>query len=173
MPLDPLIGNVMLFAGNFAPRGWAFCDGSLLSIADNTALFSLLGVTYGGDGQTTFGLPDLRGRVPIHFGQGAGLSNRVLGELGGVENVTVLQTELPQHSHVLTVSSAAATTGTPSSGVTLAVAAEELYSGDSPNNSLNANTISSVGGSQPHPNVQPVLALNFVIATEGIYPSRN
>ncbi len=169
----PYIGQIMLFAGTFAPRGWQVCDGSLLLISQYDVLFALIGTTYGGDGQTMFAVPDLRSRVPVHQGQGSGLSNRIIGEVSGTENVTLIATQLPSHTHALQVSSSAATSATPSSGVTLGAAAEELYSTDSPNASLNPGTITSVGGNQSHTNVQPYLALNFVIAYEGIFPSQN
>jgi microcystin-dependent protein len=169
----PYIGQIMLFAGTFAPVGWQLCDGSLLPISQYDVLFALIGTTYGGDGQTTFAVPDLRSRVPVHQGQGQGLSNQIIGQVSGVENITLIATQIPLHTHALQVSSAAATTGTPSSGVTLGAAAEELYSTDSPNSTLNAGTITSVGGNQPHTNIQPYLALNFVIAYEGIFPTQS
>lgn len=173
MPQQPYIGNIMLFAGNFAPRGWVFCDGRLLSIANDTALYALLGTTYGGDGITTFAVPDLRSRVPIHQGTGPGLSNYVIGQQSGTETVTLLNTQIPIHTHPVAVSSSAASTGTPSSSVTLGVAAAEIYIADTADGVMNAQSISVAGGSQPHDNLQPYLALNYVIAIDGIFPSQN
>ena len=174
---SPFLAQITLFAGNFAPRGWAFCQGQILPIAQNTALFSLLGTTYGGNGQTTFALPDLRGRVPIQPGQGPGLSPYSLGELGGVENVTLLQTQMPAHNHTTQVtsnaSSAAATDTLPNGNF---LASDNQYTNTS-NAVMNATavtvTVGIAGGSQPHENRQPYLAINFIIAMEGIFPSRN
>lgn len=177
---EPFIGQIILFAGNFEPRGWAFCNGQLLSIAQNTALFSLLGTTYGGNGQTTFALPDLRGRVPLHFGQGPGLSDYILGESGGAEQVTLTQGQMPAHSHqafsTLNASNAADDSTDPT-GRVLAVANRGVYNSQTPNVSMAAaaisTTVASTGGNQPHDNRQPYLAINYIIALEGIYPSRN
>jgi microcystin-dependent protein len=173
MPQTPYLGNIMLFAGNFAPRGWVFCHGQLLSIANDSALFALLGTTYGGDGQNTFAVPDLRSRVPIHQGTGPGLSTYVMGQQAGTETVTLTSNQIPFHTHPVAVSSNTATTGTPSAGVTLGVAAAEIYIADTADGLMNAQSIGLTGGSQPHDNIQPYLALNYVIATEGIFPSRN
>ncbi len=150
-----------------------FCDGSILSIAENEVLFQLIGTTYGGDGQNTFAVPDLRGRVPIHQGQGPGLSNHVIGELAGTENVTINSQQLPIHSHTVQISSNTGTTGTPSAGVTLGVADVDLYIAEAPAVNMNAGSIGSVGGSQPHSNIQPYLAVNFIISLFGIFPSPN
>jgi microcystin-dependent protein len=160
-----------MFGGNFAPQGWAFCDGSIVGIFDNEVLFQLIGTTYGGDGQTTFALPDLRGRMPMHQGQGPGLSPRVIAELAGTESVTITSPQLPLHSHTVQVSSNTGTTGTPSPGVTLGVADIDLYIAESPTVNMNPGSISSVGGSQPHSNIQPYLAINFIISLFGIFPS--
>ena len=173
MPQTPFLGNIMLFAGNFAPRGWVFCNGQLLSIANDSALYALLGTTYGGDGQVTFAVPDLRSRVPIHQGQGPGLSNYVMGQQSGTETVTLLNTQIPIHTHAVAVSSSAASTGTPGSSVTLGVAAAEIYIADTADGVMNPQSIGIAGGSQPHDNIQPYLALNYVIAIDGIFPSRN
>ncbi len=173
MPQTPYLGNIMLFAGNFAPAGWVFCNGQLLSIANDTALFSLLGTTYGGDGVNTFAVPDFRSRVPVHQGQGPGLSNYVIGQQSGTETVTLINSQMPIHTHPVAVSSSNATTGTPSASVTLGVAAAEIYIADTPDGSMNPLSIGLTGGSQPHDNIQPYLALNYVIATQGIFPSRN
>jgi microcystin-dependent protein len=179
--MDPYIGEIMLFAGNFEVRGYAFCNGQLLSIAQNTALFSILGTTYGGNGVNTFALPDLRGRFPMHYGQGPGLSNRNLGEVAGHENTTLLNTQMPMHNHNLNVSSAAADAISPS-GTVLAEVNGSLEDGSgvtmnaytsTPNAIASSASIGVAGGSQPFNNMSPYLALNFQIATQGVYPSRN
>jgi microcystin-dependent protein len=164
-----------MFAGNFPPRGWQFCQGQILSIAQNTALFSILGTTYGGNGQTTFALPDLRGRYPMQQGQGPGLAPRTLGEQGGSENVTLISTQMPAHNHTLNVSSQAGDTETPVGTVLAAdgTGANLLYRAPPVNGTMNPATIGAAGGSQPHNNMSPFLCLNFIIAMEGIYPSRN
>jgi microcystin-dependent protein len=158
-----------MFGGNFAPRGWAFCNGQLLSIAQNTALFSLLGTTYGGNGQTTFALPDLRSRAPVHFGQGPGLTNRDLGEQGGEETHTLITTEMPAHSHPAGANNSGQTTNRPAD----AVAARGGAYASSADTSMGPASSPPAGGSQPHNNMQPYLAINYIIALEGIYPSRN
>jgi len=168
---EPFIGMIVMFAGNFAPRNWAFCNGQLLSISQNTALFSILGTTYGGNGQTTFGLPDLRGRVPMHPGQGPGLSPRSLGETSGVETVTLLQTEIPAHSHLVGCSSDDATSGDPSLNFPAAFP-QKIYS-NAAGKTMNGTMIGNTGGSQPHNNIQPYQCVNFIIALFGIFPSRN
>lgn len=173
MGVSPYIAEIVLFGGNFAPRGWAFCNGQLLSISQNTALFSLLGTTYGGDGTTTFALPDLRGRVPIHAGgfngQGPGLSLYALGQTAGEEAHTLNNNEMPQHTHPLPASTADATSNRPDPS--RVPARGGAYAG---NGSTNTSLPSSAsGGNQPHNNIQPYQALNYIIAVEGIYPSRN
>lgn len=173
MPSTPFIGTVMLFGGNFAPLNWVFCHGQSLSISEYEALFTLIGTTYGGNGQSTFNVPDLRGRVPIHFGSGAGLSPRVIGELGGTETVTLNVNQIPAHTHTVGVTSAPATTGVPSNAVTLAMAPIDMYSAQAANGTLHPQTINTVGGIQPHENMQPYLALNYVIAAYGIFPPRS
>ena len=167
---EPFIAQITLFAGNFAPRGWAFCNGQLLPISQNTALFSLLGTTYGGDGRVTFALPDLRGRVPVHAGQGPGLSNRNLGEAGGNQQVTLDTTQIPSHAHLLRGTNTAGDSPTPT-GKVLA-SGSNIY-GTGANTQLNNNVIRNTGGGQPHDNMQPWLGMNYIIAMEGIYPSRN
>lgn len=171
------IGEIRLFAFNFPPRGWATCSGQILSIAQNTALFSLLGTTYGGNGQTTFALPDLRGRVPIHFGQGPGLSLRTQGELGGTPTVTLLSNNLPPHNHPAFATTAAATTGTPGTGVLPgAVSDQTMYVTDSTGGrdfSMSPQVGGIAGGSQPHENHMPTAVLSYCIALEGIFPPRN
>lgn len=173
---DPWIGEIALVPFNFAPRGWAFCDGQILSIAQNTALFALLGTTYGGNGQTTFALPDLRGRVPMHAGGGSGpgLSAYTLGEQGGVENVVLIQGQMPVHNHLENVSSANGTSDSPSNAI-LARNASGVpqYGTGAPNAAMAAGAIANAGGGQPHENRPPFLGLNYIIALEGIFPSRN
>lgn len=172
---EPFIGEIRMFGGNFAPRGWALCNGQLLSIAQNQALFSILGTNYGGNGQTTFALPDLRSRVPMHFGQGPGLSNRSIGELGGTESVTLLATQIPAHSHPVACSSNSGNSNSPAGRVWSKDAGVQsaTYTSNAPNAVMAAGAIGNAGGSQPHDNVQPFTCVNFVIALEGIYPSRN
>ena len=169
---EPFLGEIRLVPYNFAPRGWARCDGQLLSIAQNTALFSLLGTTYGGNGQTTFALPDLRGRAALHNGQGPGLSNYAEGQVGGEEYHTLTQPEMPAHNHTVQ----AAMTGnsnTPLNSV-LANVRKNKYAADPDNNTpMDPNMISPTGGSQAHNNLQPYLVLEYIIALEGIFPSRN
>ncbi len=170
---EPFIGQITIFAGNFAPRGWAFCDGQILSIAQNTALFSILGTTYGGNGQTTFALPDLRGRAPVSAGQGPGLSNYVLGQQGGSETTTLNITQIPAHAHTTQVFSNTdpATSTTPTNTV-LANSGEVPIYANSSNQTLAGPTTGQSGGSQPFNNVQPYLPLNYIIALQGIFPSR-
>ena len=177
--MEPFIGQIVLFGGNFAPRGWAKCEGQLLPIASNTALFSILGTTYGGDGRTTFALPDLRGRAPIGEGHGNGLSDYTLGERGGVENVTLTVNQMPSHSHVnstsLSVSSNVGNQSSPA-GARLAVAndGENNYTSANGNGTMDVtSTIFNNGGSQSHENRQPFLAMNYIIALQGVFPPRS
>lgn len=169
---EPFVGEIRMFAGNFAPRGWAFCDGQLLAISQNDALFSLFGTTYGGDGRTTFGLPDLRGRIPIHAGQGPGLSERRLGARGGEEEVALTVNQLPGHNHRLQASSQTGMDALPESRV-LAQSESPFYGVDEPIAPMSNQGISSTGGSQPHTNVMPYLCVHFIIALFGVYPSRH
>ena len=172
---EPFIGQIITAGFNFAPQGYATCDGQLLSIAQNTALFSLLGTTYGGNGTTTFALPDLRGRVPMHQGQGSGLTNRTMGEMSGSESHTLISNEMPQHSHAVNVSSAAANNRSPANNY-LAMESQNrtsTYTSNAPNATLNTSSVAIAGGGQPHNNMQPYLVINFCIALEGIFPSRN
>ena len=162
-----------MFAGNFAPRGWAFCDGQLLAVSQNDALFSLLGTIYGGDGQTTFGLPDMRGRIPIHAGTGPGLSPRRLGAKGGQESVTVTINQLPSHGHAIQVSTAAGTQNSPDGEFLGASPSVRIFRPGAPNATLNVASITNVGGSQSHSNMMPTLCVHFIIALFGIYPSRH
>jgi len=167
---QPFIGEIRVFAGNFAPVGWAFCDGSLLPIAGYPTLYQLIGTTYGGDGQTTFALPDLRGRVVIH--QGAGYT---IGETGGVESVTLTTAELPTHSHPVLGTATAATTANPGPSVAMAATAtgEDIYDGNTANQvNLALKAISMVGSNQPHDNRQPYLGISYIISLFGIFPSQ-
>ncbi|HUR98113.1 MAG TPA: tail fiber protein [Pyrinomonadaceae bacterium] len=177
---EPFIGMIVQVGFTFAPRGWAFCNGQILAIAQNTALFSLLGTTYGGNGQTTFALPDLRSRVPIHPGQGPGLSPYSLGQAGGTENTTLSQNNLPAHSHTLTAStSGQANAASPANnflGVGKVPSSSEtvnMYNSAASPAVMNAASITGGGGNQPFSIVQPYLCINFIIALEGIFPSRN
>ena len=157
-----------MFGGNFAPRGWAFCSGQLQSIAQNTALFALLGTTYGGDGQVTFGLPDLRGRVPVHQGSGF-----VLGQMAGSESVTVLSTQMPQHTHAISSANTTGRTTTDPTGGVVANASSNPYITPPGNTTMGSQMVGLAGGNQPHDNMMPTLCVSFVIALEGIFPSRN
>lgn len=169
---EPFVGEIRMFAGNFAPRGWAFCDGQLLAVSQNDALFSLLGTIYGGDGRTTFGLPDMRGRIPLHQGTGPGLSPRRLGSKGGLEQVTLTSNQLPSHNHTITASSADDKTDNNPVGRVLAVSGAKIY-GEDHALDMNSSAISNTGGSSPHTNLMPALCVNFIVALLGIYPSRN
>lgn len=172
MSVEPYIGQISMAGFNFAPRGWALCNGQILSIAQNTALFSLLGTQFGGNGQTTFGLPDLRGRVPMHQGQGPGLTPRTMGELSGSETVTLIQSEMPQHNHLVNITSADSTAKNPTNNI-LGGTASPIYA-VAPNGSyMNTQTLTLTGGNQPHNNIQPFQVISFIIALEGIFPSRN
>ena len=170
---DPFVGEIRMFAGNFAPRGWAFCNGQLMPISQNTALFSIIGTIYGGDGRTTFSLPDLRGRAPIHAGQGAGLSDYPLGSRGGVEQVALTTEQLPAHSHALLASDAEGDQRTPANHA-LATPEEGLfYSAAEPTAVMAKGAIAPTGNNQSHENRQPYLAVNYIIALFGIFPSRS
>lgn len=170
---EPYIGEIRMFAGNFAPNGWAKCEGQTISIAQNTALFSLLGTTYGGNGVTTFNLPDLRGRVPMHTGQGPGLSARTLGEQGGAESVTLTVNNLPPHSHALNASTATGSSNVPTGAVLSNTGAlDKEYTAGAPNTQLNSSSIGATGNNVPVPVVQPFTTVTFIIALQGIYPSQ-
>jgi microcystin-dependent protein len=165
---SPYIGEIRLFGGNFAPNGWAFCSGQLLAISSNTTLFQLIGTTYGGDGQTTFALPDLRSRVPIHQGPGF-----VIGQRAGEESITVLAGQLPYHTHGLQAALTPADQTAAAGNVLAQQASGSLYTSDPPSTALNANALAAIGGSQPHNNIQPYLGLSFIISMFGIFPSQN
>ena len=171
--MEPFIGQIMMVGFNYAPQGWALCNGQLLSIAQNTALFSLLGTFYGGNGTTTFGLPDLRGRMPIHQGQGPGLSNHPIGQASGQETVTLLSSQMPQHTHVVNAQSGPGNSTNPANNFPAASSARDNIYSNSANTTMNAQTDAPSGGSQPHDNMSPYLTINFIIATEGIYPPRS
>lgn len=168
--MDPFISEIRFFAGNFAPQGWAFCNGQILPIQEYEALFSLIGTTYGGDGQSTFALPDLRGRLPLHQGSNQGLSY-ALGEQSGVESVSLNVQQTPQHTHVVSASNATATS--PVAGGALLGHSGDFaaYSNEAPTAALDALAVSPVGRGEPHDNLQPFLCVSFIIALEGIYPS--
>lgn len=170
--MDDFLGIIKIFAGNFAPRGWAFCDGQLLSISQNSALFSLLGTTYGGDGMTTFALPDLRGRAPVHAGNGPGLTDRRIGQRFGSETVTLTEANLPGHSHTTSVNAASeGDTDNPTGSV---VAGNGVNSfGTASDTTLSSETTGNTGGGQAINNLQPVLVINYIIALQGIFPSRS
>lgn len=172
---EPFVGEIRMFAGNFAPRGWAFCDGQLLAVSQNDALFSLLGTIYGGDGRTTFGLPDLRGRLPIHAGHGPGLSFRNLGAKGGEEEVTLTTNQLPGHSHPLRASIDTADDTSLQGKVPGRTGPSniDIYNETGPFVALSDQTMTATGGSQSHSNIQPFLCVHFIIALFGIYPSRH
>ena len=171
--LEPFIGSIVLFCGNFAPSGWALCNGQLLSIASNTALFSILGTYFGGDGVRTFALPDLRGRVPIHAGQGPGLSNYVLGELGGDESATLGVSNMPAHNHVIRTDGTTGGKAFPGPNHVLGASATGTpYSANPPNDNLNPVSVSTMGSGLPFSVQQPYLAMNFIIALVGVYPPR-
>lgn len=171
---DPFVAEIRIFPFNFAPRGWAFCDGQLMPLSQNTALFSLLGTTYGGNGKSNFALPDLQGRAPMHPGQGPGLSLHDLGETGGSETVTLLESEIPAHAHTLRAAVDPANVQIPTSTVSLTRSSGG--SAYNPSNSglvpMAGQTIAPTGGDQPHNNMMPYLTLNFCIALQGVFPPR-
>lgn len=173
---EPFIAEIRIFAGNFAPRGWAFCNGQLLPISQNTALFSLIGTTYGGDGRSTTALPNLEGRAPMHPGHGPGLTAYRLGERGGTETVTLTEAQMPSHAHTFRASGENGDQGSLTANVVLGRSRNgSLYQTNTTNNrvDMNANTLTSAGGSQAHNNMQPYLAINYIIALVGLYPSRS
>ncbi|HET6434167.1 MAG TPA: tail fiber protein [Xanthomonadaceae bacterium] len=175
--MEPFLGEIRLLPYTFAPVGWLDCDGRVLSIAENDALFALLGTTYGGDGVTTFGLPDLRGRLPVHQGQGPGLSPYTAGQMAGTETVTLTTAQLPPHTHAAAVTSASASTGTPGGAVQLgATTGETMYTNDIsglPAIQAASAMVGAAGGTQPHDNTMPTLAVRYCIAVEGIYPTQS
>lgn len=168
--MEPFIGMIVQFGGNFAPRGWAFCDGQLLPVSSNQALFSILGTTYGGDGRTTFALPDLRGRVPIHPGNGPGLSSYRLGEKSGHESVTLTVSNMPSHNHNFMGIEGDAKADSPTGNI---LGKSTIYSGGTPSAALASGVVQNTGGNQSFDVRQPYLCVNFIIALVGIYPSRD
>jgi microcystin-dependent protein len=169
---EPFVGEIRMFAGNFAPRSWAFCDGQLLAVSQNDALFSLFGTIYGGDGRTTFGLPDLRGRIPIHAGSGPGLSPRQIGASGGEERVTLTNNQMPAHNHG-SINFSGDTGDSPVPGAKVpAVAPADIYTDDLSSANMSSNGVTRVGDSRSHSNLMPYLCIHFIVALFGIYPSR-
>jgi len=177
---QPYVGQILMFAGTFAPAGWMLCQGQIVPISENETLFNLIGTTYGGDGQSTFALPDLQGRVAVHMGQGSGLSNYVIGEKAGTEEVTLTTQQIPQHNHLVLTNNAEGSASTPTSATIMS--SQNIGNGsDTPNAfapyaaatavTLPASTLQSTGGSQPHDNIQPVLTISYVISLFGVYPS--
>ena len=172
--VETFLGEIRMFAGNFAPTGWAFCQGQLLPIAQNQALFALLGTTYGGDGITSFALPDLRGRVPVGFGQGPSLSNRVIGEQFGSELVTLNINQMPSHNHTVNAVTSEGNQNLPTNSLPANTKTlDKEYSDANANTTMKATMVNPTGGSQPFGVSQPSLGVNFIIALQGIYPSRN
>jgi microcystin-dependent protein len=171
--MDPFVAEIRIFPFNFAPKGWAFCDGQILPLSQNTALFSLLGTTYGGDGKSNFALPNMQGNAPMHPGQGPGLSLHDLGETGGSETVSLLESEIPSHSHNFRADVVdLADTNVPSPTASLALSSGgTLYQGTA-NTQMDGQMLAPAGGDQPHNNMQPYLTLNFCIALQGVYPPR-
>jgi microcystin-dependent protein len=172
---DPFVAEIRIFPFNFAPKGWAWCDGQLLPLSQNTALFSLLGTTYGGNGKSNFSLPDMQGRAPMHPGQGSGLSLHDLGETGGTDTVVLLESEIPNHNHTLRTSVEDATQGTLSNGVTLSTAVGGSPYQSTTNTNLvtmSTSALSPAGGGLPHNNMQPYLTFYFCIALQGVFPPR-
>jgi microcystin-dependent protein len=178
--MDPFLGEIRMVGFNFAPTGWALCNGQTMSISQYSALFALLGTTYGGNGTTTFNLPDLQGRVPIHWGNGAGLSPYVIGTKGGAENVALLSNQMPMHNHMVNVNNQNGGNSDPTNGI-LAVGntggrtptVNLDYTTSAATGTLAPAAVSVAGGNVPHPNIQPYLTVNFIIALVGIFPSRN
>lgn len=169
---DPFVAEIRIFPFNFAPQGWAWCDGQLLPLSQNTALFSLLGTTYGGDGKSTFALPDLQGRAPMHPGQGPGLSLHDLGETGGSETVTLLESEIPAHSHGMSVSSQLGLENQVNNQLFAMGDGINLYAPTNSLTSMSNQALAPTGGDQPHNNLQPYLTFHFCIALQGVFPPR-
>lgn len=169
--MDPFVGEIRMFPFNFAPSGWALCNGQLLPLSQNTALFSLLGTQFGGDGKSNFALPNLQGRAPMHQGQGSGLTDRLIGEQGGDATVTLLDSEIPQHTHTMAASNNDVDTNLPGGAISGA-AQSPLFRPDA-NTTMNPRALAIAGGGLPHNNMQPYLTLSFNIALQGVYPPRS
>jgi microcystin-dependent protein len=169
---QPYVGEIRMFGGNFPPNGWMFCEGQLLPISENEPLFNLIGTTYGGDGQETFALPDLRGRVPVHMGTNAG-ANFVIGEMAGAENVTLTVQQIPAHNHIVMGSSANASQPNPAGNILATSTVVQPYAVESVAANFAATCLQPVGGSQPHENRQPFLCVSFIISLFGIFPTQN
>jgi microcystin-dependent protein len=170
--MDPFVAEIRIFPFNFAPKGWAFCDGQILPLSQNTALFSLLGTIYGGDGKSNFGLPNMQGSAPMHPGQGPGLSLHDLGETGGSDTVSLLESEIPSHSHNLIASASDGTNTKPAGQLFAQGAGVNIWGTTALNGQFSDNALAPAGGDQPHNNLQPYLTLNFCIALQGVYPPR-
>ncbi len=169
---QPYVGEIRMFAGNFAPAGWLFCDGSLVPISEFETLFNLIGTTYGGDGQSTFALPDLRSRVPIHQGTLSGGSTYTIGQTGGTEQVTLAVNQIPAHNHIMLASGTVASTSNPDNSVYAATTGFDAYIASPDGGTMSPNAVGGAGGSQPHSNIQPFLCVNFIISIFGIFPSQ-
>lgn len=171
---NPYVGEIRMFGGSFAPAGWAFCAGQLMAISQNDTLFTLIGTTFGGDGQETFGIPDLQGRAPVHQGQGPGIKqNYQIGEKGGVESVTLTGQQMPVHNHAVLASNDPATSTTASGNITASTNQLKIFTESAASKQFPANALTPVGGSQPHENMQPYLAISFIISLFGIYPTQS
>jgi microcystin-dependent protein len=170
---EPFVAEIRIFAGNFAPRGWAFCNGQLLPISQNTALFSLIGTTYGGDGRTTTALPNLQGRAPMHPGRGPGLTARQLGQRGGAETVTLSEAQMPNHTHTLRGTVSRGSAGLPGGNAFNRSVGDTAYHTPTNLTGMSSAMAANAGGGQAHNNMQPYLAINFIIALVGLYPSRS
>lgn len=170
---EPFVGEIRMFAGSFAPLGWAFCNGATLAISQNEVLFALIGTIYGGDGQTTYNLPDMRGRLPIHKGVLGGGSTYTIGQVLGSETVTLTQNQLPAHQHLISANSNLGSSPNPSGNIVAGSSLSPFIQGATQDVSLNPQTIGFAGGSQPHSNLMPSLCITFIIALEGIFPSQN
>jgi len=167
----PYIGEIRIFAGNFAPAGWMICAGQTLPISENDVLFTLIGTTYGGDGQETFNLPNLAGRIPLHMGTGPGLQSYQIGESAGVESVTLTTQQIPNHSHAWTASTGGGTSNTPENNITATPPVAKLYRFATPDTELPQTPIQPNGGSQPHENLMPYICINYIISLYGVFPS--
>ena len=171
---EPFVGEIRMFGGSFAPAGWALCQGQTMAISENDTLFTLIGTTYGGDGQETFNLPDLQGRAPLHMGTGPGLSQTyTIGEQAGVESVTLTAATTPTHNHAVVCSGDLAATADPTGSLLAQPQTLNLYFGDVAGANMNGNAITPIGGSQPHENLQPYLCITFIISLYGVFPSQN